>query len=45
MENPIKNGWFGGNTIFGNIQLVVSSQGFPGHIPEGIVINPIVGLF
>ena len=22
MENPIKNGWFGGTTIFGNIQYV-----------------------
>ena len=26
MENPIKMGWFGGTTIFGNIHLYVGAR-------------------
>ena len=33
MENPIKNGWFGGTTIFGNIHIDTKNNGLE-HIPR-----------
>ena len=32
MENPIKNGWFGGTTIFGNIQINVRNTWKTGEV-------------
>ena len=39
MENPIKMGWFGGTTIFGNIH-GVKTMSFLLHPPEDEKMSP-----
>ena len=39
MENPIKMGWFGGTTIFGNTQMLIWLLSILVHLRDAILVK------